>query len=203
MPSSPASAATSSCSSGRRPQPASAAALADRLLAAVADDLDIDGTLLRVGLSVGIAIFPSDGTDAGTLIGNADAALYRAKAQGRGTICFSRPAWTSACGSGARIQQELRAAVARGELVLHYQPQARIGGKIVGFEALVRWKHPTRGLISAGNFHSDCGRERPDPADRRMGAARGLPRSRLLAAAAADRGQSLAGRSSTMAICPG
>ena len=50
------------------------------------------------------------------------------------------------------IQQELRTAVARGELILHYQPQAKIGGKIVGFEALVRWKHPTRGMISAGTF---------------------------------------------------
>ena len=87
-----------------------------------------------------------------TLIGNADAALYRAKAQGRGTICFFEAGMDKRLRERRAIQQELRAAVPRGELVLHYQPQAKIGGKIIGFEALVRWKHPTRGLISAGTF---------------------------------------------------
>ncbi len=133
-------------------QPAGAAALAERLLATVADDLDVNGTLLRVGMSVGIAIYPSDGADAATLIGNADAALYRAKAQGRGTICFYEPGMDKRLRERREIQQQLRTAVPNGELVLHYQPQARIGGKVVGFEALVRWNHPTRGMISAGTF---------------------------------------------------
>jgi diguanylate cyclase (GGDEF)-like protein len=133
-------------------QPAGAAALAERLLVTVADDLDVDGTLLRVGMSIGIAIYPSDGTDADTLIGNADAALYRAKAQGRGTICFFEPGMDKRLRERREIQQELRTAVPNGELVLHYQPQARIGGQVVGFEALVRWDHPTRGMILAGTF---------------------------------------------------
>ena len=133
-------------------QPADAAALAERLLATVADDLDIDGTLLRVGMSIGVAIYPSDGADAATLIGNADAALYRAKAQGRGMICFFEAGMDKRLRERREIQQELRTAVPRGELVLHYQPQARIGGKVVGFEALVRWNHPTRGMIPAGTF---------------------------------------------------
>jgi diguanylate cyclase (GGDEF)-like protein/PAS domain S-box-containing protein len=133
-------------------QPAGAAALAERLLLTVADDLDVDGTLLRVGMSVGIAIYPSDGADAATLIGNADAALYRAKAQGRGTICFYEAGMDKRLRERREIQQQLRTAVPNAELVLHYQPQAKIGGKVVGFEALVRWNHPTRGLISAGTF---------------------------------------------------
>jgi diguanylate cyclase (GGDEF)-like protein/PAS domain S-box-containing protein len=134
------------------PQPASAAALAERLLAAVADDLDVDGNLLRVGLSVGLAIYPSDGHDAAALINNADAALYRAKAQGRGTICFFEAGMDQRLRERRELLQELRTAVPRNELVLHYQPQAKLGDKIIGFEALARWNHPSRGLISAGAF---------------------------------------------------
>jgi diguanylate cyclase (GGDEF)-like protein/PAS domain S-box-containing protein len=133
-------------------QPAGAAALAERLLAAVVDDLDVDGNLLRVGLSVGLAIYPSDGTDAATLTGNADAALYRAKAQGRGTICFFEAGMDQRLRERRELLQELRTAVPRNELVLHYQPQAKIGDKIIGFEALVRWNHPVRGMIAAGAF---------------------------------------------------
>jgi predicted signal transduction protein with EAL and GGDEF domain len=118
----------------------------------VVDDLDVDGNLLRVGLSVGLAIYPSDGADAATLIGNADAALYRAKAQGRGAICFFEAGMDQRLRERRELLQELRTAVPRSELVLHYQPQAKIGDKIVGFEALVRWKHPTRGMIAAGAF---------------------------------------------------
>ena len=133
-------------------QPAGAAALAERLLAAVANDLDVDGNLLRVGLSVGLAIYPSDGADAAALIGNADAALYRAKAQGRGTICFFEAGMDQRLRERRELLQELRTAVPRNELVLHYQPQAKIGDKIIGFEALVRWNHPVRGMIAAGAF---------------------------------------------------
>ena len=89
-------------------QPAGAAALAERLLAAVVDDLDVDGNLLRVGLSVGLAIYPSDGTDAATLTGNADAALYRAKAQGRGTICFFEAGMDQRLRERRELLQELR-----------------------------------------------------------------------------------------------
>ena len=70
------------------PQPANAAALGERLLAAASDDIEIDGHHLRIGLSIGVAIYPDDGTDAKALVCNADAALYRAKAEGRGTIRF-------------------------------------------------------------------------------------------------------------------
>jgi diguanylate cyclase (GGDEF)-like protein len=133
-------------------QPSGAEGMADRLLAIVADDLDVDGHLLRVGLSIGVAIYPSDGTDAATLMANADAALYRAKAQGRGKICFFEAGMDERLRERRALQHELRAAVPRGELALHYQPLANIAGKIVGFESLVRWNHPVRGMISAGAF---------------------------------------------------
>jgi len=133
-------------------QPAGAAALAERLLATVDDDIDVEGTLLRASMSIGIAIYPSDGGDASTLTDNADAALYRAKAQGRGTICFFEPGMDKRLRERREIQQLLRTAVPQGALVLHYQPQATIGGRVVGFEALLRWNHPTRGMIPAGTF---------------------------------------------------
>jgi diguanylate cyclase (GGDEF)-like protein len=127
-------------------------AMADDLLATVAQDIDMEGHLLRVGLSIGVAIYPSDGEDVTTLLNNADAALYRAKAQGRGRICFFEPGMDERLRERRALQHELRSAVPRGELVLHYQPQAKVGGKVIGFEALIRWNHPTRGMILPATF---------------------------------------------------
>jgi diguanylate cyclase (GGDEF)-like protein/PAS domain S-box-containing protein len=129
-----------------------AAAIADRLVAAFVNDFDIGAQKLRVGLSVGVAIYPNHGTDAATLLSNADAALYRAKAEGRGTVRFFEAEMDEALRERRTLQRDLQSAVADGELVLHYQPQALIGGEIVGFEALVRWRHPTRGIIAPGTF---------------------------------------------------
>ena len=103
-------------------------------------------------LSIGIAIYPDDGADAATLIANADAALYRAKARGRGSIRFFEAEMDQQLRERRALQHDLRSAIERDELSLHYQPQARIDGEIIGFEALVRWQHPTRGLISPGTF---------------------------------------------------
>jgi diguanylate cyclase (GGDEF)-like protein/PAS domain S-box-containing protein len=132
--------------------PASAAELAERLMAAVADEIEIDGRRLRVGLSVGIAIFPNDGVDASALNANADAALYRAKSGGRGSIRFFEADMDQRLRERRAMVQDLRTAIERGELVLYYQPQARIDGEITGFEALVRWQHPTRGLVPPSLF---------------------------------------------------
>ncbi len=133
-------------------QPAAAEDMADRMLAAVNQETIIDGQSVRVGLSIGIAIFPVDGKDTTTLIGNADAALDRAKAEGRGTFRFFEADMDQRLRERRAIQQELRTAVERNELRLYYQPQARIGGEIIGFEALVRWQHPQRGLVPPGTF---------------------------------------------------
>jgi predicted signal transduction protein with EAL and GGDEF domain len=134
------------------PQPASAEALADRLLATVANDIDVDGQNLRIGLSIGVAIYPVDGKDATTLVGNADAALYRAKADGRGTIRFFESDMDKRLRERRALQHDLRSALERHELTLHYQPQALIGGDIIGFEALLRWQHPYRGLVPPATF---------------------------------------------------
>jgi len=134
------------------PQPDSAAALAERLLAAMADGFDIDGHHLRMGLSIGVAVFPADGADATTLLGNADAALYRAKADGRGTIRFFQADMDKRLREKRALQHDLQSAIARNEVTLHYQPLARSNGEVIGLEALARWNHPRRGAIPPGTF---------------------------------------------------
>jgi diguanylate cyclase (GGDEF)-like protein/PAS domain S-box-containing protein len=133
-------------------QPESAAIFADRLLEAMSPEFEIEGQRLRAGLSIGIAVYPGDGIAAAALLSNADAALYRAKEDGRGTIRFFEAEMDKRLRERHAIQQDLQSAIARGELELHYQPQAAIGGGIIGFEALLRWHHPSRGLIPPMTF---------------------------------------------------
>jgi diguanylate cyclase (GGDEF)-like protein/PAS domain S-box-containing protein len=132
--------------------PALAEILAGRLHAAVATDLELNGQHLRVGLCIGIAIFPTDGADATTLLNNADAALSRAKAAGRGMTRFFEVEMDNRLRERRVIQQELSFAIARNELRLHYQPLARIDGEVIGFEALLRWNNPQRGMVSPATF---------------------------------------------------
>ena len=133
-------------------QPAKAAALAERLLASFADELTINAQPLRVGLSIGVAMFPDDGMDADTLMANADAALYRAKAEGRGTVRFFEAAMDQRLREHRALQLDLRVAIERDELKLYFQPEARVKGDVVAFEALARWHHPIRGLILPSIF---------------------------------------------------
>jgi predicted signal transduction protein with EAL and GGDEF domain len=133
-------------------QPALAEAMAAGLLEAVAADLEINGQHLRVGISIGVAIFPDDGADATTLLNNTDAALYRAKIAGRGKTRFFEVEMDNRLRERRAIQHELSSAIARNELHLHYQPQARIDGEVIGFEALLRWNNPQRGMVSPATF---------------------------------------------------
>ncbi len=133
-------------------QPESAEQLAERLSAALDSDIEVDGTPMRVGLTIGIAIFPQDGADAVTLVANADAALFRAKQEARGSVRFFELSMDKLLREKRALQQDLRNALGRDELDLHYQPQAHINGEITGFEALVRWHHPRFGLVSPGTF---------------------------------------------------
>jgi diguanylate cyclase (GGDEF)-like protein len=133
-------------------QPRTAERLAQCLITAVAEEIEIEGHRLRISFTAGVALFPADGLDAATLIRNADAALSRAKAQARGSIRFFQAEMDERVRDRRALQHDLRSAIARRELVLHYQPQALIGGDIVSFEALVRWKHGARGLLSPGEF---------------------------------------------------
>ena len=133
-------------------QPAAAGALADRILATVAEEFMTERHELRTTVSIGVAIYPVDGADPTTLVANADAALYRAKAEGRSTYRFFEANMDERLRDRRVLQQDLQTAVERRELTLHYQPQAQIGGDIIGFEALARWHHPNRGMISPASF---------------------------------------------------
>jgi diguanylate cyclase (GGDEF)-like protein/PAS domain S-box-containing protein len=133
-------------------QPEAAVTLTERLFAALNTDIDIDGHPLRVGLTIGVGIFPQNGADAATLVANADAALFRAKAEARGSIRFFEMSMDQQLRDKRALQQDLRSAIARDEIVLHYQPQAHIDGHVTGFEALVRWHHPRHGMVPPGTF---------------------------------------------------
>jgi diguanylate cyclase (GGDEF)-like protein/PAS domain S-box-containing protein len=127
-------------------------ALAERLHAAFIDDVIAEDHVFQLGLSIGIALFPDDGSDGRTLIGNADAALYRAKNEGRGVIRFFTARMDQQLRERRALEHDLRMAIANGELALEYQPQASIDRRIIGFEALARWTHPRRGPISPAEF---------------------------------------------------
>ena len=134
------------------PPIAAAEALSHRLHAAFAADFEVGEQQLRMSLSIGIANYPTDGADETTLIANADAALYRAKAEGRGKTSFFDIAMDAQLHERRAMQLELRSALPRGEFSLVYQPQSQMNGEMVGMEALVRWKNPTRGTVSPGIF---------------------------------------------------
>jgi diguanylate cyclase (GGDEF)-like protein/PAS domain S-box-containing protein len=133
-------------------QPEGAESLARRLYAEFETDIDIAGHPLRAGLTVGIAIFPADGTDAAMLMANAEAALFRAKNEARGSMRFFEVKMDAALREKHALQQDLRTALAHDELTLYYQPQARIDGSVTGFEALARWHHPRLGLVPPATF---------------------------------------------------
>jgi diguanylate cyclase (GGDEF)-like protein/PAS domain S-box-containing protein len=134
------------------PLPSSAELLANRLRGVVAKGIEIDDHCFELDLSLGIAVYPRDGKDARSLFANADAALYRAKHDGRGAIRFFTPAMDQQLRDRRALERDLRSAVANGELFLEYQPQRHGNGEIIGFEALVRWRHPQRGIVSPTEF---------------------------------------------------
>ncbi|HEX5506964.1 MAG TPA: EAL domain-containing protein [Pseudolabrys sp.] len=134
------------------PQPATAAALVDRITAAFASEVDVKGHSLKASLTIGVAVYPTDGVDSTSLVANADAALYRAKSEARGSIKFFEVSMDKQLREKRVLQQDLRNAIMRDELELYYQPQAKIGGGVTGFEALVRWHHPRLGLVPPGKF---------------------------------------------------
>ena len=127
--------------------------LAREILTAIAQPLSIDGNELVPSTSIGIAIAPDDGGDGGTLLRNADLALYRAKEAGRGTYAFFEESLNQRAQERRQVESDLRLALERGELELHYQPLFDLEqNRICSFEALLRWNHPKRGLISPVDF---------------------------------------------------
>ncbi len=131
--------------------PAAASRLAETILEALRTSDDTPET--HVSTSIGIALCPEDATDRQALLTYADTALYRAKTEGRNTYRFFEARMGAEVRERRMLEHDLRHAIARDELRLVYQPQQEIqSGKIIGFEALLRWKHPTRGEISPAVF---------------------------------------------------
>ena len=134
------------------PLPASAELLATRLRSTLESEILIDGHSLDLDLSIGIAVYPRDGDDARSLFANADAALYRAKQEGRGAIRFFTAAMDRQLRERRALERDLKSAIANAELFLEYQPQRHRDGEIIGFEALVRWRHSQHGVIPPAEF---------------------------------------------------
>lgn len=134
--------------------PEDPARLAGELIAALAEPWQsADGVEVTTGVSVGIAMYPDHGCTAQGLLQGADAALYRAKADGRGMYRYFADEMTAAARERLNLESRLRRALLDGQLRLHYQPQVDIpSGRIVGVEALVRWLDPVEGLISPARF---------------------------------------------------
>ncbi len=142
-------------------QPEEAAGMAKRILDAVAVAHRIGPHTLHLTTSIGLSIYPDDGFDSETLVKNADLAMYQAKENGRQTYEFFTPAMNDRAVERQFIEEGLRHALERREFTLQYQPKVDLkSGEITGAEALVRWKHPIRGLISPEQFITvaeDCG----------------------------------------------
>jgi diguanylate cyclase (GGDEF)-like protein/PAS domain S-box-containing protein len=127
--------------------------VAQKLLAAVAQPVPIEGRQMRVTPSIGVAVFPRDGDGAHDLIKNADAAMYQAKSRGRANAQFFDRALADRAYAALLLEAQLGEAIERGEFVLHYQPKLRAhDGRLAGAEALIRWQHPQRGLLKPDDF---------------------------------------------------
>jgi len=136
-------------------QPSQAAALALRVREAIRAPFDLDGHQVVVDTSIGISIAPDDGTELEELLKAADIALYEAKNTGRGTYCFFEANMNERMQARGKLEHDLRSALANGEFELFYQPIVNLlNNKISAFEALLRWHHPERGLISPAEFIS-------------------------------------------------
>lgn len=122
--------------------------LAKRLIEALAKPFEIDGDQVFSGCSIGITVFPTDGTEPDALLKNADIALYRAKQEGRNTYRLFDPQMNAEVMARSALEQDIRTALESGEFFVQYQPQFEIASRrLIGAEALVRWRHPKRGMI--------------------------------------------------------
>lgn len=130
-----------------------AAKVAVRVLEALRRPIELDGQELVVTASIGISVFPVDGTDASTLLVNADSAMSHAKADGGDGFTFYNKPMNASALERLSLEADLRHGLERGEFVLHFQPQLDLAGqRMMGAEALLRWRHPTQGMVSPLSF---------------------------------------------------
>ena len=125
----------------------------DKLMDCLQAPFSIEGQELSTTVSIGVALYPEDGTDFSTLLKHADMAMYRAKEAGGNSYCFFDPKMNVDILDSLALRNGLKSALSRQEFVLHYQPQIELAtGRVVGAEALIRWLHPTLGLVPPGRF---------------------------------------------------
>jgi len=130
-----------------------AARVADRLMAALAQPITLEAQDVFVSASIGIVLFPRDGDDVDTLLKNADVAMYNAKTLGRSRFAFYQESMRAGTEQRLSLEYDLRKALEKEEFELYYQPQIELPtGRIVGVEALIRWHHPTLGLLKPAEF---------------------------------------------------
>ena len=130
-----------------------AGVVARQLIAALSRRFEIEGKVVFVGASVGIAVFPEDGADPSDLLRKADTAMYRAKAEGRNRLAYFKEHMSLEAQRRTALDGDLRQALKRGEFVLHFQPVVHLRtGRISAVEALLRWRHPTQGLLAPDVF---------------------------------------------------
>jgi diguanylate cyclase (GGDEF)-like protein/PAS domain S-box-containing protein len=135
--------------------PADVARVAEKILEALKQPFKVEGRELYCTASMGISLFPEDGADAETLVKNADTAMYRAKEQGRDNYQLYTPAMNATAVERLQLESELRRALARNELEIHYQPVLDLAtGRVYGVEALLRWRHPEKGVLGPSDFIS-------------------------------------------------
>ncbi len=133
--------------------PANVSALAERIVNVISEPYDLDGHRLVIGTSIGISVAPVDGLDSDQLLRNADLALYRAKADGRGIYRFFETEMDARAQARRALELDLRDALQRNEFELYYQPFVDLRtNRVTGMEALLRWNHPTRGVVTPAHF---------------------------------------------------
>jgi len=138
---------------GELPRPDDAALVARKILDSFGAPFDLDGQEAFITASIGVATFPQDGDDADTLLQRADAAMYRAKESSRNAYCFYTGEMNERAAAKLQLNSDLRRAVDRAEFELNYQPKVRLDtGALVGMEALLRWRHPERGMVAPNDF---------------------------------------------------
>jgi diguanylate cyclase (GGDEF)-like protein/PAS domain S-box-containing protein len=137
----------------RLPNAEAASVLAGKLIAALERPFELQGRELYVGGSIGISLFPRDASDAGTMIKNADVAMYQAKRGGGPRVCFYSEEMNADAMERLEIGAELRRALEREEFEIYYQPKVDLAdGRVIGVESLLRWRSPTRGMVPPDSF---------------------------------------------------